>query len=159
MLCSCRILLWLPDVAAIMPGYLTHSEPRFFLFFLECGAQGDVQLMDLLGVCFSSDLPAQISDAAWFTPDIFGIVPLQVPIVLRRENNECPSGRFPTASALVAVNCGLAVLAFNVRQSRPRERNKQILNNFQMSNILKPKGFIVKATSSRKVFLDAWYAW
>ena len=46
-----------------MPGYLTHSEPRFFLFFLECGAQGDVQLMDLLGVCFSSDLPAQISDS------------------------------------------------------------------------------------------------
>jgi len=58
------MLLWLPDVAAIMPGYLTHSEPSFFLFFVECGALGDEQLMDLLGVCFSSDLPAQIPDSS-----------------------------------------------------------------------------------------------
>jgi hypothetical protein len=47
-----------------MPGYLTHSEPRFFLFFLECSAQGDERLMDLLGVCFLSDLPAQIPDSS-----------------------------------------------------------------------------------------------
>jgi len=32
-----------------MPGYLTHSQARFFLFFLECGAQGDEQLMTFSG--------------------------------------------------------------------------------------------------------------
>ena len=47
-----------------MPGYLTHSEPGFFLFFLECGAQRDEQLMDLLGVFFLSDLLAQIPDSS-----------------------------------------------------------------------------------------------
>ena len=47
-----------------MPGYLTHSEPRFFLFFFERGAQGDEQLMDFLGVRFLSDLPTQIPDSS-----------------------------------------------------------------------------------------------
>ena len=47
-----------------MPGYLTHSQPPFFLFFLEWGAQGDEGLMDLLGVCFLSDLPTQIPDSS-----------------------------------------------------------------------------------------------
>jgi hypothetical protein len=47
-----------------MPGYLTHSEPRFFLFFLECAAQGDEQLTAVLGVCFLGDLSAQIPDSS-----------------------------------------------------------------------------------------------
>ena len=47
-----------------MPAYLNHSEPRFFLFFLECGARRDEQVMDLLGVCFLSDLLAQIPDSS-----------------------------------------------------------------------------------------------
>jgi len=47
-----------------MPGYLAHSESRFFLFFLECGAQGDEQMMDLVGVFFLSNLPAQIPDSS-----------------------------------------------------------------------------------------------
>jgi hypothetical protein len=68
------------------------------------------------------------------------------------------SSRFPRASALVAVNCGLAVLAFGVRQSRATGRNNQIPNNFQMSNILKLEGFMVTATSTR-AFLDTWYDW
>jgi hypothetical protein len=100
-----------------MPGYLTHPEPRFFLFLLECGAQGDEQLTDLLGVCFLSDLPAQIPDSGVVYPDILGIVPLLVSIILQRENDEYLSGRFPRASALVTVNCGLSVLALRVRQS------------------------------------------
>ena len=48
-----------------MPGYLIHSEPRFFLFFFECGAQGEEQLMDFLGVRFLSDPPpTQIPDSS-----------------------------------------------------------------------------------------------
>jgi len=68
-----------------MPGYLTHSEPRFFLFFLECAAQGVEQLMDLLGVRFLSDLPAQIPDRSVVYPDIVGIVPPLVRITLPGE--------------------------------------------------------------------------
>jgi hypothetical protein len=45
-----------------MARYLAHSDPRFFLFFLERGAEGGEKLMDLLGVIFLSDLPAQIPD-------------------------------------------------------------------------------------------------
>jgi hypothetical protein len=43
-----------------MAGYLTHSEPRFFLFFLECAMKGDEKLLDFLGIFFLSDLPTQI---------------------------------------------------------------------------------------------------
>jgi hypothetical protein len=47
-----------------MVGDLTHSEPRFFLFFLECGAQGGEKFTDLLGVIFLSDLSTQIPDSS-----------------------------------------------------------------------------------------------
>ena len=47
-----------------MAGYLTHSEPSFFLFFLEYGAQGGEKLIDLLGVIFLSDLSTQIPDSS-----------------------------------------------------------------------------------------------
>ncbi len=65
-----------------------------------------------------------------------------------------PQGKCFSSSELQACYLGL-----QSPQSRPPGRNKQIPNNFQMSNILKPEGFIVKATSSTRAFLDAWYAW
>jgi hypothetical protein len=98
-------------------AYLTHSEPRFLLFFLECGAQGDELLMDLLGVCFLTQIPDGPRRVLRSYLEL--LLPWFQLLYDVKINNECRSGRFPRASALVAVNCGLAVLAFRVRQSRP----------------------------------------
>lgn len=46
-----------------MAGYLTHPEPRLFLFFFECGPQGSEKLVDLVRIIFLSDLPTQIPDS------------------------------------------------------------------------------------------------
>ena len=46
-----------------MAGYLTHPEARFFLFFLERGAQGAEKLIDFPRVIFLSDLSTQIPDS------------------------------------------------------------------------------------------------
>jgi hypothetical protein len=120
--------------------------------------QRDEQLMDLLGVCFLGDLPAQIPDGFvvysghswnWSSPGSKLFYDVKIMSL---------SSRFPRASALVAVNCGLAVLAFGAPQSRATGGNNHIPNNFQVSNILKLEGFIVKATSTR-AFLDTWHDW
>jgi hypothetical protein len=88
--------------------------------------------MDFLGVRFLSDLPTQIPDSSVvYSGHTFGIVPPLIAIILRRENNERLSGRFPRASALVAVNCGLAVLAFTVRPSRPPDGISRFQTTFR----------------------------
>src|ERR1700730_15236016 len=97
--------------------------------------------MDLLGVCFLSDLPAQIPDSSvMYSGHTLELSLPLVPITLRPENNECPSGRFPRASALVALNWRLAVLAFRVRESRPPGGTRRFQTTSRGATSSNPRG-------------------
>jgi hypothetical protein len=100
------------------PGYLTHSEPGFFLFFLElsfleCGAQCDEQLLDILGLFFLSDLPAEIPDSVVYSGHTGNCSSADF-IFYDGRSNEGLSGCFPRATALLALNCGACGLGLQV---------------------------------------------